>query len=229
MNGSGSASFQRRWVSLNTAALVAGYVLYTPIAHGITGGHIGSELSGSQLAAHSLALAVVGALVACAQRRALAPFVAVTRQRVLATAILFNAAFWAGYYQPWLEGPDTDILLGYLVLGSGSWLGNVPANRHRVAALVALLSFPIASFVGELCLFVAFTLLQVTPAVDANAIQHSAFWLMVGGVTGLLGGWVSGLALRRMLPATRGHSAAQLGVGAVRESLAGGRRGRLGN
>lgn len=195
-------NFQRRWVFLNTAALVAGYVMYTPIAHGITGGHGGRELTASQLAVHSIALGVVAALVACAQRRALAPFVAVSRQRVVAAVILFIVAFWAGYYQPWIEGPDTDILFGYLVLGSAVWIGNVPVRGHRLAALVALLSFPVASFIGELCLFVAFTLLQVTPAVETSAIQHSAFWLTVGGVTGLLGGWVSSLALARMLSAT---------------------------
>lgn len=217
MNRNAIAGFQRRWVFLNTAALLAAYVLYTPIAHGITGGHGGRELTVSQLAAHSIALAVVAALVAYAQRRALAPFVAVTRLRIVAAVIFFNLAFWAGYYQPWIEGPDTDILLGYLVLGSAAWIGNVPVSEHRVAALVALLSFPVASFVGELCLLVVFTLLRVTPTVETSAIQHSAFWLTVGGVSGLLGGWVSGLALTRMLPATRGPRAAQLGVGAVRD------------
>ena len=55
----------------NRAALLAPYVLYTPIAHGITGGHVSRQLSVSQLAAHSIALSIVGVLVATAQRRAL--------------------------------------------------------------------------------------------------------------------------------------------------------------
>ena len=86
------------------------------------------------------------------------------------------------------------------MLGSAVWLGNVPAKGHRVAAAIALLSFPIASVVGELCLLVAFTVLEVTPALQTNLIQHSLFWITVGGVTGVLGGWLSGLALARMLP-----------------------------
>ncbi len=48
--------FVRAWIMQNTAALLSAYVLYTPIAHGITGGHLSRELSLSQLAAHSIAL-----------------------------------------------------------------------------------------------------------------------------------------------------------------------------
>lgn len=101
---------------------------------------------------------------------------------------------------PDVQGPDTDILLSYFVLGSAVWLGNVPIDGHRIAGAVALLSFPIASVVAELCLIVAFTLLQITPAIQTSNIQHSVFWITVGGVTGILGGWLSGLALSRMLP-----------------------------
>jgi hypothetical protein len=172
-------SFVRAWTMQNATALLVAYVLYTPIAHGITGGHASRELSVSQLAAHSIALAVVGVLAAAAQRRALAKFVLVSWIRVLVATIAFIVAFWVGYFQMWIEGPDTDILLAYLVLGSAVWLGNVPINGHRVAAAVALLSFPIASVVGELFLLVAFTSLQVTPAIQTSEIQHSVFWIML--------------------------------------------------
>lgn len=195
--------FVSRWVLLNTAALLAGYVLYTPIAHGITGGHESQALTATQLATHSIALAVVAVFVATAQRRALAQFVSVRWTRALVAAVVFNIAFWVGYYQPWVQGPDTDILLGFLVLGSAVWLGSVSMRGHRVAALIALLSFPVASFVGELFLFVAFTVLGVTPAFQSSALQHNLFWITVGGVTGILGGWMSGLALARMLPSPR--------------------------
>ena len=85
----------------------------------------------SQLAAHSIALAIVGVLVATAQRLALAKFVSVSWSRVLVATISFIIAFWVGYFQTWIEGPDTDILLAYFVLGSAVWLGNVPINGHR--------------------------------------------------------------------------------------------------
>jgi hypothetical protein len=192
-------SFRRKWVLLNTGALLAGYVLYTPIAHGITGGHASRQLTPAQLTAHSIALVVVAVLVATAQRRALTGFVSLPRRRVIIASIAFPVAFWIGYYQPWINGPDTDILVGFLVLGSAVWVGNVPAKGHPAAATIALASFPFASFVAELCLLVAFTLLHVTPALQRSELQHSIFWITVGGVTGILGGWFSGLAIARML------------------------------
>lgn len=201
-------SFPRQWLRWNTAAWLAGFVLYTPIAHGITGGH-GRDLAPAQLVAHCIALAVVAVIVATAQRRVLTQYVPVSWTRVVAAAVAFTIAFQIGYYQTFVEGPDTDILLGFLVLGSVVWLGNVSTKGHRVAAAVALLSFPIASVIGELGLIVAFTLLGVTPAIQTSEIQHSVFWITVGGVTGILGGWLSGLALARMLPPPRSQSAAQ--------------------
>jgi hypothetical protein len=201
-------TFSRQWLLFNAAAWLAGFVLYTPIAHGVTGGH-GRELTPAQLIAHAIALAVVAVIVATAQRRVLTPFVSVTWMRVAVAAVAFNVAFWIGYYQPLVLGPDTDILLGFLVLGSVVWLGSVPTKGHHVAAAVALLSFPIASIVGELCLIVAFTLLGITPAIQTSEIQHSVFWITVGGVTGILGGWLSGLALARMLPSLPSQCASQ--------------------
>jgi hypothetical protein len=214
MTPASRANFVAQWVLLNTAALLVGYALYTPIAHGIAGGHESRELTATQLTTHAVALAVVAALVATAQRHVLGRVVPVSWMRVPVAAVVFNIAFWIGYYQPWLEGPDTDILLGYLTLGSAVWLGNVHANGHRTAAAIALLSFPIASVVGEVCLFVAFTVLNITPAMQTNELHHSIFWITVGGVTGVLGGWLGGLALVRMLPPTDSNGAAQQALAA---------------
>jgi len=192
------SSFVRRWTLLVSVAFVVGYILYTPIAHGITGGH-GRQLSATQLVSHSVALVVVGFLVSTAQRRALAPLVEIGVGRVSLAVSGFVAAFWAGYYQTAIEGPDMDILLGYCVLGSALWLGRLPFQGSVVATAVAILSFPVASFVGELFVFAGVLIFDVTPNFNQDSLQHSVFWLAVGGTTGLLGGWVSGLALRRIL------------------------------
>jgi len=40
-------------------------------------------------------------------------------------------------------------------------------------------------------------------------LQHSIFWITVGGGSGILGGWLSGLALARMLPLPSRQAAAQ--------------------
>jgi hypothetical protein len=192
-------SFSRQWFLYNTAAWLAGFVLYSPIAHGVTGGHT-RDLTPAQLIAHAIALVVVAVIVATAQRRVLVRWVPVSWARVVVAPVAFYVAFQIGYYQTLVEGPDTDILLGFLVLGSVVWLGNVPTKGHRVAAAVALLSFPIVSVVAELLLIVTFTLLGITPALQTSEFQHSIFWITVGGVSGSLGGWLSGLALARMLP-----------------------------
>jgi hypothetical protein len=44
--------------------------------------------------------------------------------------------------------------------------------------------------------------LEITPDLQKSMLQHSIFWITVGGGSGILGGWVSGLALARMVPAT---------------------------
>ena len=190
--------FLRRWVGWNTVAFLVGYLLYTPIGHGITGGH-DRDLTASQIIAHCVALLVVGVMVAAAQRRALGGVASVPRTRVLLAALGFTAAFWLGYYQTLLEGPDTDILLGYLVLGSAAWLGVVPSNRALGSLLLAVLSFPFASFVGELLLFAVVIATGATPEFSQNHLHHMAFWLTVGVTTGALGGLLSGLCLRRVL------------------------------
>lgn len=195
MNG---ATLSRRWFRWNAAAWLSGYLLYTPVAHGITGGH-GRHLTPWQIVAHSIGLAVVGVIVAAAQRRALGPDVVIPRARILVAPIVFNIAFWIGYYQPYVIGPDTDILLGFLVLGSVVWLGHVPVKAHPMASALAVLSFPVASVIAELVLIVAFSMLRITPALQTSEIQHSIFWIVVGGTTGILGGWLSGLALSRLV------------------------------
>ncbi len=195
-----NVGFARQWLIANTVAMLIAFLMYSPIAHGITGGH-GRDLTPAQIAAHSLAYAIAGVIVATAQRGVLNTIRPVARSRIAIVPVTFIAASWIGTYQTVvLPGWDTDILLGFLVLGSGVWIGSVPTKGHRIAALIALLSFPVASLVGELCLLAAFTMLGITPALQTSEIQHSVFWITVGGVTGILGGWLSGMALARMLP-----------------------------
>lgn len=61
------SSFPRRWTIANTLALLMAYILYTPIAHGLSGAHP-RGLSTFQVVMHSMALAIVAASVAFAQR-----------------------------------------------------------------------------------------------------------------------------------------------------------------
>lgn len=205
-------TLSQRWFLWNSLAWLIGFVLYTPIAHGVTGAHP-DGLTPPQIVAHSIAVAVVGIIVAGAQRRALAPFVSVPWVRVLVTAVAFNIGYWIGSYLPidW----DTDILLGFFALGSAVWVGIIPINGHRLSAAIALLAFPIASVVIELALVgVVVSLPGFTPDLQASTLQHSVFWITVGGGSGILGGWLSGLALARMLPSESDKVAAQQALAA---------------
>jgi hypothetical protein len=159
-------TWSHRWLLWNSLAWLTGFVVYTPIAHGVTGAHP-DGLAPRQIVAHSIAVAVVGVIVVGAQRRALAPFVSVPWRRILIAAVAFNIGYWIGSYLPvdW----DTDILLGFFALGSAAWVGIVPTDGHRLSAAVALL----------------------------------------GAGSGVLGGWMSGVALARMLPALSGMAAAE--------------------
>ena len=202
MNQEARSSFPRRWTIANTLALLIGYILYTPIAHGVSGGHP-RGLNAFQILMHSVALAVVAVLVAVAQRRELSRYVTVPSTRVAVAVVGFIAAFWAGSYQPWLSGPDWDILFGAFVLGTACFLGVLPARGHWVAATIAVLAFPVGCFLGQLVMVGIVVVTGIKPDLQASHLHHSAYWIGVGVSMGLIGGWISGMALRRMLPATR--------------------------
>jgi hypothetical protein len=127
----GADPFPRRWTIANTLALLFAYCLYTPIAHGLTGPH-SRALSAAQVFTHSLALAVVALSVATAERHTLTRYVLIPWTRLPLVAIGFIAAFWGGFYQPCVGGPDFDILLGSLVLGNGT------IASHRPLAVAGL-------------------------------------------------------------------------------------------
>ena len=171
-----------------------------------------ANLTPAQYAAHSTAMAVAAIIVAGAQRRALAGYVSLSWARIPLAAAAFIAASWAGDAIP--VDFDTDILIGFLALGCVVWLGAIPLKGHPRAAAVAVLSFPLASFVIELSLITIVSLLGFTPDLQAKEWQHAIFWITVGGGSGLLGGWWSGLALSRMLQPAARPNAAQQGLAA---------------
>ncbi len=187
-----TSAFVGTWIKANLAAFFVGYLLYTPIGHGLTGGH-DRELTPAQIVAHTVALLVLAALVTGAQRRALRPHVEVGLGRALAVSVGFVLAFWLGYFQTLVGGLDWDILLGYLVLGSGMWLGAVPLRP--LPLLVGALGFPLGSFITQLAMFAVVLGFGLTPEPSRDPLQHSVFWVTVGTGTALVGGWISGRAL----------------------------------
>jgi hypothetical protein len=205
--------FPWRWVIANTLALLFGYVLYTPIAHGLGGDHPGG-LTGYQIFTHSIALAVVAVSLLAAQRLVLRPWIAVPLTRLPLAAVAFIAAFFAGAYQPWLQGPDWDILIGSVVLGSAAFVGLLPMRRHPLASTVALLAFPIGCFVGQLIIVgIVVMAFDSIPDMQRSRLAHSVYWISVGLAMGLIGGAIGGPALRRLLTAVE---PAEVALGSAR-------------
>lgn len=194
-------SFRNRWIVFNTLSLLITYILYTPIAHGLTGPHP-QGLDAFQILMHSIALAVIAATVSFVQRRELARYVSIPWMRIPLAVIGFVAAFWAGFYQPWLGGPDLDILFGSFVLGSAVFLGSVPTNEHRLAMVVAMLAFPVGCFIGQVIVLAVVVSTGIVPDLQTNTLHHSLYWIIVGVSMGTLGGWIGGQALSRMLPSS---------------------------
>ncbi|MDX2046892.1 MAG: hypothetical protein SFU87_08900 [Chitinophagaceae bacterium] len=196
-------SFKRRWIFANTTALFVSYLFYTPIAHGLTGTH-GRHLTVQQLIAHTVALVVVALIVFVSQRFLLKTYINISWLRISLSIIIFVTFFWMGYYQELIpDGPDYDILFAYLILGTAMWLGKIPINGHWLATIIAVLSFPFASFIGVVILLLTITGFHIKFDVQTDA-HHTIFWLTVGVTTGLLGGWISGMALWKILKKQRG-------------------------
>ncbi|RNC89430.1 MAG: hypothetical protein ED555_08040 [Allomuricauda sp.] len=190
--------FLKKWISANTLAFLIGYLLYTPIGHGITGNH-GRELSANQIIAHTLALAVVALVLFSFQKNVLKHFFSISSIRIVLATVAFIGLFWVGYYQTFVPGElDYDILFAYVVLGSGLWTHKIKFNENEMKWLIAVLSFPIASFVGEVILFLIFTSFDLNMDMQ-NTTNDMIFWITVGVTTGILGGWISGEMIYRML------------------------------
>ena len=191
--------FLKKWITANTVGMLIAYLLYTPIGHGITGGHEHS-LTTNQLIAHCIALGIVSIILFLFQKSVLKNFINISLARMAIAIASFIILFWIGYYQTIIPGGlDFDILFGYLVLGSGMWLGLISFKGKAIHFLIALLSFPLASFIGEVILFVVITGLKIEFDMQSSMLNHTMFWITVGVTTGLIGGWISGMVLFKML------------------------------
>jgi len=192
--------FVKNWVKNNTIAFFIAFVLYTPIAHGLTGHH-NRELTTGQVIAHSVGLVLVAVLVFLFQKRALKGYLQVSSRRIVVSVVAFVTLFWFGYFQRFIpDGPDYDILFAFLVLGSGSWIGLVSFKGRPLFLLLALIAYPVASFVGQLILFTLVVGLELFELqLQTSIIDETIVWLSVGLTTGLLGGWVNGKMLARAL------------------------------
>lgn len=190
---------RNNWILANTLALIVGYSLYTPIAHGITGGH-DRQMTSDQLIAHCIALSTVGLILFFSQRRILKHYLNISTLRIVLSTIFFVAFFWIGHYQSFIpDGPDYDILFAYLILGTGLWIGKVKWKGNEAKILLSIAIFPLSSIIGEVIFFLIVIGFNIELDMQNGLLHHTMFWLAVGATTGLLGGWLSGIVLLKML------------------------------
>ncbi|MEM7298076.1 MAG: hypothetical protein AAF391_07400, partial [Bacteroidota bacterium] len=121
---------------------------------------------------------------------------------IVVSVIAFIVLFWFGYFQQFIpDGPDYDILFAFLVLGSGTWIGSLSFKGRPVQLILALVAFPVASFMGQLILFTLVVGLELFELeLQTSIVDETIIWLSVGLTTGLLGGWVNGKMLAKVLP-----------------------------
>lgn len=188
-----AGSFRRRWWLANSAGFIGGHLVYSLVGHGFTGTH-GDKLTLAQYAAHTIGLITVAAILFPLQRAALRGCVQVSRARMLIGTCVFIAAFWLGAET---LGPPADWILGFTVLGTASWIGQ---HRMRGAQALWALGAVIGFWIGIAAIYpVGRTAISLGLNPDSVTLfDHTILWLILGGTTGVVGGFVSAWPLSRM-------------------------------
>lgn len=193
--------FRRRWWLANSVGFAMGLVAFSLLGHGFTGPH-GDELTVTQYIGHTVGLMGAAIIILAAQRRALQSLREVTGKRMTLGVLAFVAAFWFGAEA---IRPPTDWIFGFSVLGVAAWI-RLP-NREQgksVWALAALGSYWVG-ICAALALVIAWD--RALGPDPSSLLDHTTGWLIVGGTTGVVGGFLSAHALSRFLAAAnRGES-----------------------
>ena len=198
-------SFRTRWWIANAAGFTLGHVVYSLVGHGLTGSH-GDELTPAQYLAHTLGLIATAVIVFALQRGALTNHLQVGSTRMAVGTAVFVAAFWLGAET---AGPPADWILGFTVLGTACWIGLPSLTASR--SLWAILSV-VAFWAGIAAAAAVMFVLIRTGVFYPNSetlLNHTVFGVILGGVTGTAGGFLSGWSLSRIVISA---DAAQQGV-----------------
>ena len=187
--------FRARWWMANAAGFTIAHVVYSVLGHGVTGPH-GDELTTGQYFAHTIGLIATAVIVFFLQRAALRPYVRVSPSRVILGTGAFVAAFWLGAET---SGPPADWILGFTVLGTAAWIGlsNVRPFPFLTAALTVLASWA-GIAVAVATMFISVRVGGFNPD-SQTLLNHTVFWVLLGGVTGIAGGYFSAWPLSRIV------------------------------
>jgi hypothetical protein len=184
--------FRTSWWIANAIGFTVGHVVYSLVGHGVTGPH-GDQLTSEQYLAHTIGLIATALIVFSLQRSALRPFVQVSSTRVGLAIAVFVAAFWVGAET---IGPPADWILGFTVLGTAMWIRLFNMSASRLSAAMTVLAFWCGIAAAVATMFVMVRLVGFNPD-SQTLLNHTIFWVVLGGVTGTAGGYFSAWPLRR--------------------------------
>ena len=197
--------FRTRWWIANAVGFTVAHVVYSLVGHGLTGSH-GDELTPAQYLAHTLGLIATAVIIFALQRRALTNHLQVGGTRIAIGTAVFVAAFWLGAET---TGPPADWILGFTVLGTACWIGlsSLTASRS-LWAILSVVAFWAGIAAASAVIFLAIRTGVFYPNSE-TLLNHTVFWVILGGVTGTAGGFFSGWPLSRIVISA---DAAQYGV-----------------
>lgn len=189
---------RRRWWFANATALIISFVFFSLIGHGITGPH-GDKLTFAQDIAHTIGLIVVGFIVFPAQRLALKQWMHVSFPRILMATLLFTAAFQFGAK---VYRPPVDWILGFTVLGAAAWIHiEGLKGRRLVWTVLTIIAFCMGMVLTVPIMFAAIRAGVFNPD-SPSLLDHTLTWVLGAGMTGIIGGYISGWPLSRLLVST---------------------------
>lgn len=185
--------FRRRWWLANSVSFGVGLAAFSLLGHGITGAH-GDELTAAQYAAHTVGLLAASILVLIAQRKALRSLREVSAIRIAIGSLASVAVFWLGVE---VIRPPFDWILAFTVLGTAAWI-RLP--HHEEGKMIWILA-TIGSYWIGICAALALVITwDTTLSPDpASLLDHTTGFVIVGTATGVVGGYLSGRTLGRLL------------------------------
>ena len=188
-------SFRTRWWIANATGFTVAHVVYSLVGHGFTGSH-GDQLTSAQYLAHTVGLIATAMIIFALQRGALRSHVRVSGARIAVATGVFVAGFWLGAET---TGPPADWILGFTVLGTACWIGlpNLTGSRSFWAA-VAVVAVWAGIAAAAAVMFVLIRAGIFYPDSEA-LLNHTVFWVVMGGVTGAAGGYFGSWPLSRIV------------------------------
>jgi hypothetical protein len=192
VHDNGESGLSRRWLTANALGLAL---------WGIIQDTLGEYGPGDSMLASLVGLLLVGAVAGTLQWRVLRSWLGGTGWGILGGSLGYAAGFIAGFT---LAGAPLDFILGFMGFGAGSGLGQWLTLRLALARawrwpLASSLGFGFSGAVGIILVGASGLADSVDAALGGGVVAFAVILSMIGIVSGLVGGTITGLVLDRLL------------------------------